>query len=314
MSVFFKKGPLFYLIFNFRLFLSLIFKKTDLLIANDLDTLLPNYLVSKLKNVKLIYDSHEIFTEVPELADEPIKKRIWKSLENYVIPKLKHCITVNDSIAEYFFKEYKIKFIAIRNIPDKNKFTGIKKERIELNLSKEKKIIILQGSGINIDRGAEELVMSMKYLSENYLLLIIGGGDVINELKKISQIEKLNSKVIFIPRLKPEELYHYTINSDLGITIDKDTNLNYRFSLPNKIFDYLNAGIPVLASKLPEVEKLINKYEVGFFINNHSPEHIAEMIESSLESDKYNSTRKNTYKASIENSWEIEKKQWDLIL
>ncbi|MFN6038060.1 MAG: glycosyltransferase, partial [Bacteroidota bacterium] len=207
-----------------------------------------------------------------------------------------------------------IKFIAIRNIPDKNKFTGIKKERIELNLSKEKKIIILQGSGINIDRGAEELVMSMKYLSENYLLLIIGGGDVINELKKISQIEKLNSKVIFIPRLKPEELFHYTINSDLGITIDKDTNLNYRFSLPNKIFDYLNAGIPVLASKLPEVEKLINKYEVGFFINNHSPEHIAEMIESSLESDKYNSTRKNTYKASIENSWEIEKKQWDLIL
>ncbi|MFN6037497.1 MAG: glycosyltransferase, partial [Bacteroidota bacterium] len=107
MSVFFKKGPIFYLIFNFRLFLSLIFKKTDLLIANDLDTLLPNYLVSKLKNVKLIYDSHEIFTEVPELADEPIKKRIWKSLENYVIPKLKHCITVNDSIAEYFFKEYK---------------------------------------------------------------------------------------------------------------------------------------------------------------------------------------------------------------
>ncbi|MGZ4043852.1 MAG: glycosyltransferase, partial [Bacteroidia bacterium] len=100
MNLLFKNGPLFYLFFNLRLFFKLLLLKTDLLFANDLDTLLPNYLVSKLKHIPLVYDSHELFTEVPELLNSPFKKKIWLSIEKRIVPRLKNCITVNSSIAK----------------------------------------------------------------------------------------------------------------------------------------------------------------------------------------------------------------------
>jgi glycosyltransferase involved in cell wall biosynthesis len=301
----FTKGPLFYFFFNLRLFFFLLFKKADLLFSNDLDTLLPNFLVSKLKGIPLIYDSHEIFCEVPELQNESFKKRIWESIESFTVPKLKYCITVNQSIADYFFKKYNTRFSVVRNIPAALD-TGAIKSRTELNIPAGKKIIIYQGSGINIERGAEELVEAMKYL-ENVHLLIIGGGDVFPRLKEQIKQAALTSKIKIIDKVPKEELIHYTHNSDLGLSIDKDTNLNYRYSLPNKLFDYLQAGVPVLASRLPEIERVISVYMVGGFIDSHDPKHIAAKIEELLSSPQYPEMKKNTAKAIQENNWEKEK-------
>lgn len=308
MKLLFEQGPQFYLFFNIRLFFVLLFNKADVLWANDLDTLLPNYLVSKIKGIKLIYDSHEIFCEVPELQNNPTKKRIWEKLESWIVPKLFYCITVNDSIANYFKNKYNTDFVAVRNIPSYNTLTKVK-TRNELNLPIDKKIIILQGAGINVQRGAEELVEAFQFLNEDYLLLIIGSGDVIGKLKENANKFQLQSKIKFFDKIPASELRHYTANSDLGVTIDKDTNLNYHFSLPNKVFDYLHAGIPILATKLPEIETIINRYNVGFFIENHNPEHIAYVIKTSLNSESYNTLRHNTSKAANENNWEIEKQK-----
>src|SRR5688500_271887 len=96
--MFFEKGALFYAWFNVRLFWFLLFRSSDILVANDLDTLLPNYLVSKLKRKKLVYDSHEYFTEVPELISRPKVKAVWEHIERFIFPKLKYVSTVNHSI------------------------------------------------------------------------------------------------------------------------------------------------------------------------------------------------------------------------
>lgn len=308
MKLLFEQGPQFYFFFNLRLLFVLLFNKADLLFANDLDTLWPNYVVSKLKSIPLIYDSHEIFCEVPELQANPTKKRIWEKLESRIVPKLNYCLTVNQSIANYFADKYKVPFQFVRNIPNYTKLEVVK-TRAELNLPSDKKIIILQGAGINVQRGAEELVEAFQYLNDNYLLLIIGSGDVIHQLKANVLNFDLKDKVKFVDKIPANELRHYTINADLGVTIDKDTNMNYHFSLPNKVFDYLHAGIPILATRLPEIENIVKSYQVGTFIENHDPKHIAETIKEFLNNESYSTCKINTLTAANENNWQTERQK-----
>ena len=307
MKLFFLRGPLFYLFFNLRLFLKLLFSRCHLLYANDLDTLVPNYLVSKIKSIPLIYDSHELFCEVPELLKSPIKKRIWLFFESKIVPRLSNCITVNDSIANVFEKNYKTKFNVVRNISEvENNFHP--KPKTDLNLPLDKKIILLQGAGINIDRGAEELIDAMSFV-DGALLLIIGSGDVWSVLESKIKIKGLTNKISLIYKIPKNELMHYTYNADLGLSLDKNTNLNYYYSLPNKIFDYLQAGIPILASRLPEIEKIITKYNIGDFIDSHEPKAIAAKINEMLFSDKLRFYKSNIAFVNSQINWHEEKKK-----
>lgn len=312
MTLIFTSGPAFYLFFNLRLFFKLLFTKADLLFANDLDTLWPNYAVAKLKGIPLVYDSHELFCEVPELQDHPTKRKIWLSLEKRIVPKLKHCITVNQSIAAIFEKQYGTHFGVIRNIPETMK--GEKPlSRKELGLPEDRRIIILQGAGINIDRGAEELIDAMVQV-ENALLLIIGSGDVWPVLEAKVKQQNLQDKVRLIRKLPKKELMQYTLNADLGISIDKNTNPNYYNSLPNKIFDYIQSGVPILASRLPEIENIVSYYKVGAFIDSHAPKHIAERISQLLSSEELQQFKANTAAAAKELSWENEKQKYMAII
>lgn len=306
MNLLFKRGPLFYLFFNLRLFVRLLFSKSDLLFSNDLDTLLPNYLVSRLKRIPLVYDSHELFTEVPELLNSSFKRNLWKRLERIIIPQLKHCITVNNSIAQILEKEYGTKFNVVRNIPNSPSDFPFKSKK-DLGLPPDKKIILLQGNGINVDRGAEEVVEAMRQL-ENCVLLVIGGGDVWPILQEKVKGD-LSKKVILINRIPKSELIHYTRLADLGLSVDKNTNLNYYYSLPNKLFDYIHAGIPVLASRLPEIENIINKYEIGDFLPDHDPAHIAAKITQMLSSPMLAAYKNNTARARLDLNWKTEKEK-----
>lgn len=305
LKLFFIKGPLFYFFFNIRLFFKLLFIKTDLLFANDLDTLIPNFLVSKIKNIPLIYDSHELFCEVPELLNSPFKRKVWLKIETYIVPKLKNCITVNESIAKIFKDKYHVKFNVVRNISDS--FTDfVPKTRQALNLPLDKKIIIFQGAGINIDRGAEELIEAMCFV-EDAVLLIIGSGDVWTKLEEMVKDRNLKEKIILVKKIPKKELMSYTYNADLGISIDKNTNPNYYNSLPNKIFDYIHAGVPILASRLPEIENIITKFKIGWFIDSHQPQQIASAINKVFLSSELNEYRERTTAAAIELTWENEK-------
>ncbi len=306
MRLLFTKGPLFYAEYNLRLFFLLLTKKADLLVANDLDTLLPNYLVHKLKKANIVYDSHELFTETPEVIHRRFVRRTWLTLERFLVPRLGEMVTVSDSIAGIFRDRYGIRVTVVRNIPP-NRAMKKAATRKDLKLPEDRRIVILQGSGINIQRGAEELIESMHFL-DGVHLLIIGGGDVMGSLKKMAEDLKLTDRIGFRPRMPVSELYQYTTNADLGVSIDKDTNPNYRYSLPNKLFDYIHAGIPVLVSPLVEVRRVVEEFEIGMILDSHEPRHIAEKIKSALSDQKQLEKWKENLKfAASALNWEKEK-------
>jgi len=300
----FEKGPLFYATYNLGLFYHLLLRKADLCFSNDLDTLLPNFLVSKLRRTKLIYDSHEFFTEVPELTSRPTVQNVWKAIEKRLLPKVKYALTVNRSIADLYKKKYGIEMKVLRNIP---RLVAVDNQptKEELGLPTDKKIIILQGSGINMHRGAEESVEAMRYIN-NAVLLILGSGDVISDLKQTVKEHALEDKVIFKGRMPYEQMMAHTHLSDLGLSLDKDTNVNYRFSLPNKLFDYIHAGIPVLGSDLVEVKRIIEDYGVGEIARSFEPEKLAAQMQEMLSSSKTTEWKQNALKARVELNWEKE--------
>lgn len=304
MRLFFRKGPLFYASYNIRLFFFLLFHKAGLLVSNDLDTLPANFLVAKIKEIPLHYDAHEYFTEVPDLQGR-IARKVWLVFERYIFPKLKDVTTVSRSIAHAYEKKYGVPVKIVRNLPIREMPEVVPVHNAELSVPSYYKLVILQGSGINRDRGGEEAVLAMKYV-EHAVLLVVGGGDVLPDLKRMAERKNLRDRVKFIPRQDRNKLYAYTTAASIGLSLDKDTALNYRYSLPNKIFDYIRCGVPVLASNLPEVAAVVREYDVGLVLEDYSVEAIADAINKMLSEDYKNLKAENLRKASDQLTWDTE--------
>lgn len=305
----YKNGPLQYIEFNIRLFLRLLRTDAHIYVSNDLDTLLPVYAVAVLKNKPIVYDAHEYFTGVPELMEKKVRRRIWKMLERLLLPRLKHAYTVNESIANLYRNEYGIDMRIVRNLPRTVSSNSIIPDT---NHFEETKILIMQGAGINRDRGFEEAIQAMRYLDRSFLLWIVGSGTIIHELRSLVQELALQNNVTFIDRVPYLELMKYTRQAFLGLSLDKPVSLNNELSLPNKLFDYLNAGVPVLATALPEVKKIIDHYDVGKCISAADPILISDAIKSIAQNGPvYSQWKLNTSIAMKELNWANETKVLD---
>jgi glycosyltransferase involved in cell wall biosynthesis len=298
----FNKGPLFYAEYTIRLFLFLLFTKQDVFLACDLDTLVASYLAARIRGKALIYDSHEYFTEVPELVGRPVVKKIWEAIEKRILPHIRIAYTVSQSIADAYKAKYGIAMEVVFNYPCRDR--SLIQPGFSLRRGQEK-IILYQGS-VNMGRGLALAIMAMKFIT-GARLVIIGEGDILEDLVKLTGNAGLSGSVTFTGRISMDELSHYTKQADIGISLEEDLGLNYRFALPNKLFDYIQAGIPVLVSDLPEMAAVVRKYDIGKVIRTTDPRELASCISSILgnaaDRDRW---RENLRVASEELCWEKE--------
>ncbi|MEJ5264661.1 MAG: glycosyltransferase [Bacteroidales bacterium] len=296
----FKKGFLFYASYNLRLFFFLLLRKNHLLIANDLDTIVPNFFVAKLKRIPILFDSHEYFPEVPELVNRKWVKQVWLTIEKVFVPRIKYCYTVCDAIAEIYHKQYGNQFEVIRNLP-------FRKDQITSSaLNSNEKNIIYQGA-LNIGRGIEKVIDALPYLPDVHFY-IAGSGDIEHELKQRANNSPARERIHFLGRIPPEKLHAYTCGAHLGVSLEAHLGLNYYYALPNKLFDYIQAEIPVMVSDFPEMKKIVHTYQIGIATNETDPHALAAIIKDALENkEKRKIWKENLKKAAAELCWEKEK-------
>lgn len=311
LPMFFSRSVLFYAEFNIRLACKLLLSKADILTGNDLDTMPANFLVARLKGIPLVYDTHEYFLGQSSLQ-KAFSKKVWLKIERLIFPRLNYIYTVCESVADLYYKEYGKKLAVIMNVPFLHtKDSGLINTEMPVTVPSHKFILLLQGAGINVDRGAEELVLSTKFLDgDKFHLLIVGGGDAYHRLAAIVEEENLSNRVTLVPKLPFQRLRQLTAKADLGLSMDKLHHINMLYALPNKIFDYMHAGVPFLSTRSVEIEKVISRFSIGGFIENHSPEHIAGCITKAYNNPgQLAQWRQNTAAARQYYNWETEEQK-----
>lgn len=296
----------FYAEYNIRLFFHLLFYKCDYILANDLDTLPACFFASKLKKATLVYDSHELFSEGPELQGRKFVQGFWRRLEQFFLPRVKQAYTVSESIAEYYQERYQNNMGVIRNIPPLHR----KMLRIAVRFPTKNKVILYQGV-LNPGRGIKPMIKALEYL-EGVDLVIIGFGKVKEELEAFVRKEQKEDRVHFLGRIPYEKLPNYTMLADIGMVLEEPLGKSFEYALPNKLFDYIHAEIPIIAGNLPEVKRIVESYKVGEIVTDYSPKSIAKTVRLLIEDITLRTEIKRHQKKAKELlCWEKEQQQLD---
>ena len=302
----FKKGILFYLEYNIRLFFYLIAHNFDIVNSVDTDTVLAGFFASRLKKKKIVFDAHEYFTGVPELQNKKLKKGIWKFIEKIILTKIKKNYTVSESLKVLYENKTGQKYNVIRNYPLKSRFENIK--IFDKNLSGE--ITIGYVGALNKGRGLESAIEMMTFLDRRFKLLLIGGGDLEEKLKIMVKEKNLDDRVKFTGWVNPGEIPELLSQTHIGLNLLDSGSINYRVSLANKVFDYIHLGIPCLTMDFEEYNIINEKYNCFILTSTLNSGINRELIESIVsDSKKYNCLQQNSLKAAKDMVWEKEKEK-----
>jgi glycosyltransferase involved in cell wall biosynthesis len=298
LNCWFSKGRIFYAEFNLRLFFYLLFKKADAICAIDLDTILPCLFVSQIKKIHRVYDAHELFCEMKEVVTRPDVYRLWKKIEEFSVPKFKKGYTVSNPIADEFKKMYSVEYEVIRNVPLLSKwFPSAQKE----------KYILYQGA-VNEGRSFETLIPAMKEVDSK--LIICGDGNFMQQAKDLAKKNSLEEKIIFKGMVASDELKNYTQDAYIGVTLFENSGKSNYYSLANRFFDYINAGIPQLCVGYPAYQEINKEYKIALLINDLSPEAISNELNNLLSNDVlYRELQNNCMEARKAYNWQQEEKK-----
>ena len=289
---------MFYAEYNLRLFFYLLFKKMDAVCAIDLDTILPCFYVSKLKQITRIYDAHELFCEMKEVVTRPGIYKTWKKIERMTVPNFLHGYTVNQPIAEEFRKMYGVNYRVIRNIAKKN----------DAGFHYPKQKFILYQGAVNEGRSFETLIPAMKHVDAQ--LIICGDGNMMQEVQALVAEHGLKNKVIFKGMVQPEELKEYTKKAWIGITLFENNGMSNYYSLANRFFDYIQSGVPQLCVNYPVYRSLNDEYDIAELIIDTAPKTIADGLNKLLTNTLlWERLHQNCLRAANELNWENEERK-----
>lgn len=334
MRLLFKKKAVFYAEYNFRLFLRLFFAKADAFYANDTDTLMACFLAARLRRKPLFFDAHEMFPEVPELVGRPRVKRFWERIEEAILPQIAKrddmaAATVCQSIADIYRERYGLKMAVVRNVPMKStpavnnspKHPYTHTPLHPYTHTPSHHYTILYQGAVNVGRGIEAVMEAMPLL-DDCCLLVAGVGDKYDELRARAR-EMPCDNITFLGRLEPDMLREITAKADLGLSLLENRGLNYFYSFPNRIADFVQAGVPVLATDFPEIHRVVDGFGIGTLVKPApfdeatcssqwpKPEEMAAIIRKALnywDSMPEQEKRRRFAIAAANLSWENDKK------
>lgn len=302
----FQRGKLFYLEFNLRLLLYLLGQRAAAWCAIDLDTALPVWLRARLGGQPFVYDAHELFTEVPEVVARPGVQRLWRRVERFVVPRAQLAYTVGPALAKIFEARYGRPFAVIRNI------SRLAEEELpSAPVAAPLTGYILYQGALNAGRGLEQLLDAMPLVAGR--LVICGEGDLSEPLRQ--QAARLGlletAQVEFRGFVLPQELREVTRHAALGLNLLENTGLSYYYSLANKFFDYLHAGIPQVVVDFPEYRVLNDQYAVAELVPDLQPATLATALNRLLRDEpaRYQYLAENCRRARPELSWQHEEQR-----
>ncbi len=272
----FQKGKLFYAEYNLRLFFFLLLKKMNTVCAIDLDTILPCLLISKLKNIPRVYDAHELFTEMKEVISRPAIHRFWLWVEKKSVPAFKYGYTVNGFIADEMKRRYGVQYSVIRNLPFANVKTKEPTVEDQQLLASLPPTFFLYQGAVNEGRSFETLIPAMQQVA--IPLVIAGDGNFMDTVKELIRQYGVENKVMVLGAVAPGLLQQLTPKAWYGLTLFESTGLNQYYSLANRFFDYIQAGIPQLCVNYPEYEAVNRLYRIAYLINDLSPASLADTL------------------------------------
>lgn len=280
--------------------------KADVYHAHDLNNLEVAYKAALANRAKLVYDAHELF---PELGNRwvKLKKGAWQRLEERLLPKADIAITVNELIAEEMSKRYHVPPpLVLLNCPDPpagfdaGKRYDLIRER--LGFGPERKVVLYQG-WMSEGRGLENLVMSARLLVEGAVVVFMGYGEYQGALERLAA-EEPGGRVYFMPAVPQRELLAYCASADVGVIPYQAVDLNNYYTSPNKLFDFIQAGLPMVASDLPFLRKVIVGHGLGVVARLDDPKRYAAAINGVLtQPDGGAQMRANLRRVAPEYTW-----------
>lgn len=284
--------------------------KADIYHAVDVDTLAAAFWAANRTGGKVIYEARELYTELEPLRSRNLVRSFWGYLEKRLIGKAARVVTINDSIADELCRRYRIKRPdVIRNVAKSPVSISPVDLRRKFGIPDDHKIIVYQG----VLRRGQGLLYQLDILQhlEKVVMLFIGRGPIEAELKEKSSSLNVEDKVIFAGRVPPDELLNYTASADAGILLMEDIALNNRLALPQKLFQYLSAGLPQVVSPMPEISGFVEGENTGVVVSLSDPREAADTIGGFIfDEGLYSAVRENCRRSSLKNNWETESVKW----